>query len=62
MVIYNCQPSQRETSLRAYDPNYPEGPNVLSPEAASRCFSMPINGYWEGGKLHVIAIYSGAPM
>ncbi len=57
MVLFEVAERCDGADFRAYDPNDPDEPALLSFDRSTQSFRLPANRYWAGGGLNVIEIY-----
>jgi len=57
MVVFAGARTRAGVAFRAYDPNDPERPALLTYDRERRAFSLPANRYWRGGELNVFEIF-----
>jgi len=57
LLVFAATETDQDIRFAIYDPNAPDKPAVLSYNRGSRAFSLPINFYFPGGRVHVYEIY-----
>ena len=57
LLIFDATETATEIQFRIYDPNDPSAPGTLTFDRADRCFVLPSNPYFYGGKVHAYEIY-----
>jgi hypothetical protein len=59
LLVFGAAETDREIRFKAYDPNDPQRPVLLTYLRSSRRFEFPANDYFAGGAVHVYEIYRG---
>jgi hypothetical protein len=60
MLLFDVAESDREIVFGVYDPNEPAKPTTLTYDRRSRTFNLPVNLYFQGGRVDVYEIYRDA--
>jgi hypothetical protein len=59
IVLFAVNEAEREIEFTAYDPNSPDTPLQLIFNRGQRCFLLPANHYFAGGRVDVYQVYCG---
>jgi len=57
LLLFEVSEMDDSIEFKAYDPNQPEAPAILTFDCSTRTFHFPANDYWRGGKLNVYEVY-----
>jgi hypothetical protein len=57
MVFFRANQTQKAIEFTAYDPNDPSKPVEIAFDRASRCFLLPANNYFPGGRVDAYEVY-----